>query len=95
MVVLAMFVVAVPSAVAQTPLGDQYQTDESVPGSTSAGAAASEAAVDVKGISAASADELPFTGGQLALIALLGLGLVGLGVVGVATTRRRGSPTAP
>lgn len=94
MVLLAMFVVAVPTATAQTPLSDQYLTDESVPGgSGSAAQVGGEVAVDVKDAPAVSRD-LPFTGGQIALIALLGTGLVALGVAGVAMTRRRGSPTA-
>lgn len=97
MVLLAMFVVSVPAAaVAQTPLSDQYMTDEAVPGTAGGGgpAVGGEVPVDVKSISSASADKLPFTGGQIALIALLGVGLVALGVAGVATTRRRGSSTA-
>jgi hypothetical protein len=89
-----MFVVAVPTAVAQSPLGDQYQTDESVPGSSAAAAAGPEVAVDVQETSAGADGSLPFTGGQIALVALLGLGLVGLGVVGVAISRRHESPTA-
>lgn len=97
MVLLAMFVVSVPAAaVAQTPLSDQYQTDDAVPGTAGGSGAAvgGEVPVDVKSISSASAEKLPFTGGQIALIALLGVGLVALGVAGVATTRKRGSTTA-
>jgi hypothetical protein len=89
MVLLAMLVVAVPTAAAQTPLSDQYTTDESV-GAT-AGDVSGTAAVQVKKASKASTDSLPFTGGQIALIAGLGLALVALGIVGVTTTRRRGS----
>ena len=96
MILLAMFVVAIPAtAVAQTPLSDQYQTDEAVPGAAGNDAAVGgEVAVDPKTISRGATEDLPFTGGQIALIALLGLGLVALGAVGIATTRRRGSPTA-
>jgi hypothetical protein len=92
MVVLAMLVVAVPGAVAQTPLSDQYTTDESVGAAAADNSAA--AAVHVRTAPKASTDALPFTGGQIALIAGLGLALVALGVVGVTTTRRRGSATA-
>ena len=90
MVLLATFVVAVPTAVAQSPLGDQYSTVEAVPGDDSG----TTAAVQVRDVSAASTESLPFTGGQISLIALIGLGLVALGVVGVTTTRQRGSSIA-
>ena len=94
MLLLAMFVVAVPAtAVAQTPLSDQYQTDEAVPGAAGNAAVGGEVAVNSRTLSRGASEDLPFTGGQIALIALLGLGLVALGAVGVATTRRRGSPT--
>jgi hypothetical protein len=93
MVLLATIVVAVPNAVAQTPLSDQYTIDESVAGAAGNGAAGA-AAVQVKTASKASTDSLPFTGAQIALIAGLGLALVALGVVGVTMTRRRGSGIA-
>jgi hypothetical protein len=36
---------------------------------------------------------LPFTGGQVSPIALIGLGLLALGVVGAAAARRHGQST--
>ncbi len=44
---------------------------------------------------AVKAGSLPFTGGQISLIALLGLGLLALGAAGVAASRRRGSSSTP
>lgn len=95
-VLTAMLVVAVPTAVAQGPLGDQYSTpvaDDNA-GATQGGAGeASGPAVQVRELSKAQSDDLPFTGGQISLIALLGLGLLAVGAVGVASTRRRASAT--
>ena len=103
-VLTAMFIVAVPTAVAQGPLGDQYSTpvaDGSAgAGATDDGAAAETgaaadtgAAVQVRELSKAQSDGLPFTGGQISLIALIGLGLLAAGAVGIASTRRRTSAT--
>ncbi len=108
MVLVAVFVVAVPTAVAQTPVGDQYQTDDTVPpddfgngpaedsgnapAETSA-AVGGSAPVEVRSAARAGTDSLPFTGAQVSLIALIGLGLLA-GGVGLAMARRRGSPTA-
>ena len=101
-VLTAMFIVAVPTAVAQDPLGDQYSTpvadggagaaDEGAGAGTGAGADTG-AAVQVRELSKAQSDDLPFTGGQISLIALIGLGLLAAGAVGIASTRRRTSAT--
>jgi uncharacterized surface anchored protein len=99
-VVIAMFVVAVPTAMAQSPLGDQYTAPLSSGDSQGAGAAGSGAApngaapVEVRQLTNSQADSLPFTGGQISLIALIGLGLLAAGTVGIASTRRRASTTA-
>ena len=95
-VLTAMFVVAVPTAVAQSPLGDQYSTpvaDGSAGAADDGAAAGSGAAVQVRELSKAQSDDLPFTGGQISLITLIGLGLLAAGAVGIASTRRRTSPT--
>ncbi|MEA2142966.1 MAG: hypothetical protein QOI64_1396 [Solirubrobacteraceae bacterium] len=93
MVLVAMLLIAVPTTVAQSPIGDQYTTQTS--GGGAAGSGDSGAApVQVRDISSAQAKKLPFTGGQISLIALLGLGLLAVGCVGVASTRRRASATA-
>ena len=109
MVLVAMFIVAVPTALAQTPTADQYQTvppgggteptdDSGTAPTDESGAAPADdsgnAPVDVTNATNADTGSLPFTGGQVSLIALIGLGLLALGVVGVAATRRRSSPTA-
>lgn len=109
MVLVAVFIVAVPAAVAQTPVGDQYQpvppggdsapTDDAgaVPSGQSGRAPTGEGApapVAVRKASPAAIDRLPFTGGQVALVALIGLGLLILGTGGVAASRRRGASAA-
>ncbi len=91
-VLVAMFVVAVPSAAAQSPLGDQYSAPASTGDDAAQGAADSGATpVQVREITNAQANRLPFTGGQISLIALIGLGLLAAGSVGIASTRRRAS----
>jgi hypothetical protein len=103
MVLLAMFVVAVPNAIAQSPLADQYTTvdDTGTAGTgtgaandTTAGGGNGSAPVQVRKLSSDQAKGLPFTGGQISLIALIGLGLLAAGTVGVASTRRRTSATS-
>lgn len=98
MVLIAMFIVAVPSAVAQGPLGDQYTSPVTNGDSSSSGAGAGSGAgaapVQVRDITSTQAHKLPFTGGQISLIALIGLGLLAIGTVGVASTRRRASAAA-
>ncbi len=110
MVLIAMFIVAVPTALAQTPVADQYETvppggdteptDEGGMGPTDEGDAAptdeggGNAPVDVANASPADTDSLPFTGGQVSLIALIGLGLLALGVLGRAGTHRHGASPA-
>jgi hypothetical protein len=133
MVLVAMFVVAVPTAVAQTPVADQYDvvvpgggdaptdisgdapTDDSgdapddiagdAPADDSgsaptdiAGSAPADgggtAPVSVDKASSAAPGSLPFTGAQVSLVALIGLGLLALGVVGAAVARRRGASVA-
>jgi len=90
-VLVAMFVLAAPSAMAQSPLGDQYTAPSASGGS--AGAGTSGAPVQVREIANSQADKLPFTGGQISLIAVIGLSLLAIGAVGVASTRRRASAT--
>jgi hypothetical protein len=109
MVLAAMFIVAVPTAVAQSPAADQYTTppdagsapsDDSgnAPDEAGGGPATTDddgggnAPVEIANVTPAAAGKLPFTGGQISLIALLGLGLLALGVTGVAVSRRRGTP---
>lgn len=98
MVLLAMFIVAVPTAIAQSPVSDQY----AVPNDTGAGSADDAAAagggggaapVQVRELTGAQADGLPFTGGQISLIALIGLGLLAVGAIGLGLSRRRTSAT--
>lgn len=140
MVLAAMFIVAVPTALAQSPASDQYQPAPGAtgapgaagpagaagaPGAASAPGAAGEAGapgadgvpgadggnapaevggapagdaggnapVEIANVAPATGGKLPFTGGQISLIALIGLGLLALGVTGVAVSRRRGTPT--
>ena len=99
MVLIAMFIVAVPTAVAQSPVGDQY----AVPSDTGAAPADDAAAaggdsgaapVQVRELTADEAGKLPFTGGQISLIALIGLALLAAGAVGVASSRRSASAAA-
>ena len=99
-VLTAMFIVAVPTAVAQDPLGDQYSTPVADGSAGAADDAASAgtggdtgAAVQVRELSRTQADDLPFTGGQISLIALIGLSLLAAGAIGIASTRRRTSTT--
>ncbi|MDX6690402.1 MAG: hypothetical protein QOG15_1859 [Solirubrobacteraceae bacterium] len=101
--VLALF--AVPSTgVAQTPVQDQYApapdtttgdngtantndtANENTSGADNAGNAGTVAVekADANGT-------LPFTGGSVPLVALLGLGLLSVGLVGAAATRKRRS----
>jgi len=100
LILVAMFAVAVPTAGAQTsPVGDQYQTED--PGGTTAddgGTAADDAGtaadngvapVEVSDVTSSATESLPFTGGQVALVALIGLALLALGCAGLAATRRR------
>ena len=100
MVLIAMFIVAVPAAVAQSPTFDQYAVpdDGAVPGAGDAAASrggspsgANAVPVQVRDLPAAKADKLPFTGAQISLIALVGLALLALGAAGHAVTRRRAS----
>ena len=89
MVLFAMFAFAVPTAVAQSPVGDQYLApveSGAAPSGDSAGAP-----VQVREFTAEQADKLPFTGGQISLIALIGLALLAVGAAGLASTRRRAS----
>jgi len=89
-ILVAMFVVAVPSAVAESPVADQYQSAAAGGGNDAGTAANSGAGTDVADVSGSTANSLPFTGGQVALIALIGLGLLALGAAGLAVTRGRG-----
>ena len=95
MVLIAMFIVAVPTATAQTPLSDQYSAplDEGAGAGDDAAAAGDVAGapVQVRELTSAQADGLPFTGGQISLIALIGLALLALGAAGLASSRRRES----
>lgn len=52
------------------------------------------APVDVANAPSATSGKLPFTGGQMSLIALIGLGLLALGVVGLVASRRRDAAAA-
>ena len=92
MVLIAAFVVAVPTAVAQSPASDQY----AVPSDTGAaaggaGGGGGAAPVQVRELTADKAGKLPFTGGQISLIALIGLSLLAVGAIGLASSRRRAS----
>ena len=93
MVLVAMFVLAAPSATAQSPIGDQYTAPTTSGAGAGAGAEAGAAPVQVREITNSQADKLPFTGAQISLIALIGLGLLAVGALGVASTRRRASAT--
>ena len=110
MVLVAMFVVAVPTAVAQTPATDQYQTpppddsgtgpaDDSGTGpadDSGTGPAADSGAspVTVQRPARGGTAGLPFTGGQVSLIALIGLVLLALGAAGFAVARGRKTSAA-
>ncbi len=109
MVLVAMFVVAVPTAVAQTPVADQYDVVSPGGGTNpddiagvslgdDSGSAPADggatAPVSVDRSSSAAPGSLPFTGTQVSPVALIGLGLLALGVVGAAVARRRGSSVA-
>ena len=90
-ILVAMFVVAVPTALAESPVADQYQSAAGGTDDTAATSGdGSTAPVEVADVSSSSTDSLPFTGGQVALIALIGLGLLALGAAGLAVTRSRG-----
>jgi hypothetical protein len=90
-ILVAMFIVAVPSASAQSsPVADQYQSAAAGGDDAGTAAANSGGGTDVADVSGATANSLPFTGGQVALIALIGLGLLALGAAGLAVTRGRG-----
>jgi len=94
-VLVAMFVVAVPTAVAQSPVVDQYVVPADT--GTSAGDAAGgsgSAPVQVRELTGDQAGNLPFTGGQISLIALFGLALLALGAAGLASSRRRAAASA-
>ena len=95
MVLIAMFIVAVPTAVAQSPVADQYAVPDdsgAAPADDSAAGGDSGAApVQVRELSKAQSDKLPFTGGQISLIALIGLALLAAGATGLAASRRRTS----
>ena len=97
MILIAMFIVAVPTAVAQTPVGDQYAvpSDTGVAPTDDAAAAGGDSAaappVQVRELTADKAGELPFTGGQISLVALIGLALLAAGAIGLASARRRAS----
>jgi hypothetical protein len=94
MVLVAMFIVAVPTAVAQSPTSDQYAVPDdsgAAPGNGTAASVHNATPVQVRDLPAAKADDLPFTGGQISLIALIGLALLAVGSVGIASTRRRTS----
>lgn len=94
MILVAMFIVAVPTAVAQSPVTDQYATplDDGAGGDQGALPAENGTApVQVREIKAGPGDKLPFTGAQISLIALIGLALLAVGSAGLATSRRRAS----
>jgi hypothetical protein len=101
---LALF--ATPSAVvAQTPVQDQYEpapdadtspsddsgnaNDNTTDTADTADTADTGNTVDVK--TADANGKLPFTGGSVPLVALLGLGLLSVGLIGTAATRKRRS----
>ena len=105
MVMVAMLLVAVPTAVAQTPPDDQYKPSQGpvgVPGTPvedgDDGAIApaddgGTAPADDAGTAPATSG-LPFTGGEISLIALIGLGLLAVGMAALAISRRLRGPTA-
>ena len=96
-VLAAVFAVAVPTALAQTPVADQYETTQTGDVAPTAVAGDGDVApngdegrarpVAVPTASRAEIGSLPFTGGQVSLLALIGLGLLALGAVGLAATR--------
>jgi hypothetical protein len=90
MVLIAMFIVAVPAAVAQSPASDQYAVPSDTSGAAG-GAGSGAAPVQVRALTADKAGKLPFTGGQISLIALIGLSLLAVGAAGRASSRRRAS----
>ena len=113
MVLIAMFIVAVPTtAMAQSPTTDQYENvppggpddggslpddDAGAPDDGGGSIPADDggsAPVDVANAPGATSGKLPFTGGQMSLIALIGLGLLALGVVGLVASRRRDAAAA-
>jgi len=96
MVLIAMFIVTVPTAVAQSPVADQYAVpDDSGAGpandAAAAGGDSGAAPVQVRELTSDQARQLPFTGGQISLIALIGLALLALGAAGLASSRRHAS----
>jgi hypothetical protein len=121
MVMVAMLLVAVPTAVAQTPPDDQYKPSQGpvgVPGTPvedgddgaiapaddggtapadDGGTAPADdggtAPADDAGTAPATSG-LPFTGGEISLIALIGLGLLAVGMAALAISRRLRGPTA-
>lgn len=110
MVIVAMLLVAVPTAVAQTPPDDQYTPSQGpvgVPGTPvddggsapaddggSAMADDGDSAPAEGAESAPATSGLPFTGGEISLIALIGLGLLAVGMAALAISRGRRGPTA-
>lgn len=89
LVLVATFALGAPSALAQSPLTDQY-----VPASSGAAPTADVGTAPVQVREVPADDRLPFTGAQVSLVALLGLGLIAAGTLGVVATRRRSSATA-
>ena len=74
------------------PVADQYSAPVDSGAAPSDGtAAAGGNPVQVRELTSAQAESLPFTGGQIALIALIGLALLALGAAGLALSRRRAS----
>lgn len=103
-ILLATFVVGVPTAVAQSPTTDQYNvppagdTEPVDEGAAPIGdegetapedAGAAPVAVAQRPAAGDDAGKLPFTGAQVSLIALAGLALLTLGLLGLAASRRR------
>lgn len=102
MVLIATFVVAVPTAMAQSPVGDQYAlpADSGAAPTGDGGSVAGDggstgaAPVQVRELTADQAGSLPFTGAQISLLALIGLALLVIGAAGLAASRRRASASA-
>ena len=121
-VLIAMFIVAAPTAGAQSPVADQYEIplDDARAAAPSDGEGAGPAAeagvapdaraaapsegegagpaaeggvapVQVREITPTQLDALPFTGGQISLLALIGLAVLAVGAVALAWSRRRAS----
>lgn len=89
-VLIAMLIVAVPTAVAQSPVGDQYAVPSDTGAAPSATGGGSDVApVQVRELKADTQRTLPFTGAQISLIALIGLALLAVGAIGLASSRRR------